>query len=211
MRDLKNIENAISIVSDFLGNERDEATKSHALAFAQAELSKRPSIDENKLKYRLEAKKFGIAKKYSFFEKCLIPDIQNGKYDGIAEIEKTEKKPPLSSINFYKAMDEIGVIDDVDRILIDYYIDAVWEQSDITIEEVRHFTGKAIEWMKSLPEEKRKTSVFLELCKRSSTLSKYLSREKAMEKVQEWIKENENLDDELDAFYDSICGGESDD
>ncbi len=211
MRDLKNIENAISIVSDFLGNERDEATKSHALAFAQAELSKRPSIDENKLKYRLETKKFGIAKKYSFFEKCLIPDIQNGKYDGIAEIEKTEKKPPLSSTNFYKAMDEIGVKDDVDRILIDYYIDAVWEQSDITIEEVRHFTGKAIEWMKSLPEEKRKTSVLLEFCKRSSTLSKYLSREKAMEKVQEWMKENERLDDELDAFYDSICGGESDD
>lgn len=207
MRDLKNIENAISIVSDFLGNERDETMKSHALALAQAELFKRPSIDENKLKYRLETKKFGIAKKYSFFEKCLIPDIQSGKYDGIAETEKTEKKPPLSSTNLFKDMDAIGMIDDVDRILIDYYIYAVWEQSDITIEEVRHFTGKAIEWMKSLPEEKRKTSILLELCKRSSTLSKHLPKEKAMEKVQEWVEENERLDDELDA----ICGGESDD
>ena len=46
-----------------------------------------------------------------------------------------------------------------------------------------------------------------ELCKRSSTLSKHLPKEKAMEKVQEWIEENERLDDELDA----ICGGESDD
>lgn len=208
MRDLKNIENAISIVSDFLGNERDETMKSHAhaLALAQAELSKRPSIDENKLKYRLETKKFGIAKKYSFFEKCLIPDIQNGKYDG--ETFKETEKPPLSSTNLFKAMDEIGVEDDVDRILIDYYIYAVWEQSDITIEEVRHFTGKAIEWMKSLPEEKRKTSVLLELCKRSSTLSKHLPKEKAMEKVQEWVEENERLDDELDAI---LCGGESDD
>lgn len=205
MRDLNNIQTLISIVSDFLGNERDEATRSAALNCAKKEFNQRPSIDEEKLRDRLELGKFGIAKKYSFFERCLIPDIRAGRYDG--ETFKETEKPPLSSTNLFKAMDEIGVIDDVDRILIDYYIYAVWEQSDITIEEVRHFTGKAIEWMKSLPEEKRKTSVFLELCKRSSTLSKYLSREKAMEKVQEWIEENERLDDELDA----ICRGESDD
>lgn len=205
MRDLNNIQTLVSIVSDFLGNERDEATRSAALNCAKKEFNQRPSIDEEKLRDRLELGKFGIAKKYSFFERCLIPDIRAGRYDG--ETFKETKKPPLSSTNLFKDMDEIGVIDDVDRILIDYYIYAVWEQSDITIEEVRHFTGKAIEWMKSLPEEKRKTSVFLELCKRSSTLSKYLSREKAMEKVQEWMKENERLDDELDA----ICGGESDD
>lgn len=205
MRDLNNIQTLISIVSDFLGNERDEATRSAALNCLRNEFNQRPSIDEKKLKDRLEMGRFGIAKKYSFLDRCLIPDIRAGRYDG--ETFKETEKPPLSSTNLFKAMDEIGVKNDVDRILIDYYIYAVWEQSDITIEEVRHFTDKAIEWMKSLPEEKRKTSVLLELCKRSSTLSKYLSREKAMEKVQEWIEENERLDDELDA----ICGGESDD
>lgn len=205
MRDLNNIQTLVSIVSDFLGNERDEATRSAALNCAKKEFNQRPSIDERKLKDRLELGKFGIAKKYSFFERCLIPDIRAGRYDG--ETFKETEKPPLSSTNLFKAMDEIGVIDDVDRILIDYYIYAVWMNSDITIEEVRHFTGKAIEWMKSLPEEKRKTSVLLELCKRSSTLSKHLPKEKAMEKVQEWIEENERLDDELDA----ICRGESDD
>lgn len=206
MRDLNNIQTLVSIVSDFLGNERDEATRSAALNCAKKEFNQRPSIDEEKLRDRLELGKFGIAKKYSFFERCLIPDIRAGRYDG--ETFKETKKPPLSSTNLFKAMDAIGVIDDVDRILIDYYIYAVWEQSDITIEDVRHFTGKAIEWMKSLPEEKRKTSVLLELCKRSSTLSKHLPKEKAMEKVQEWIEENERLDDELDAI---LCGGESDD
>lgn len=205
MRDLKNIQTLISIVSDFLGNERDEATRSAALNCAKKEFNQRPSIDEKKLKDRLEIGRFGIAKKYSFLDRCLIPDIRAGRYDG--ETFKETKKPPLSSTNLFKAMDEIGVIDDVDRILIDYYIYAVWEQSDITIEEVRHFTEKAVEWMEAHPRESRKVSVFLQLCQKSSTLSKHLSKEKAMEKVQEWIEENERLDDELDA----ICGGESDD
>lgn len=209
MRDLKNIETLIRIVGSFLGYERDDRQKTTTLNIVKSEFNKRPSIDERKLKEQLTIGAVKTISRYAYVANLLIPDIRAGRYDG--ETFKETKKPPLSSINFYKAMDEIGVKDDVDRILIDYYIDAVWEQSDITIEEVRHFTGKAIEWMKSLPEEERKTSVFLELCKRSSTLSKYLSREKAMEKVQEWMKENERLDDELDAFYDSICGGESDD
>ena len=206
---VKELDSVIVYISSYLGGERNMAQKRVAVDFIRKELSLRPSIDEKKLKDRLELSQLSIRDRYSFFSMKIIPEIRDGIYDG--ETFKETKKPPLSSINFYKAMDEIGVKDDVDRILIDYYIDAVWEQSDITIEEVRHFTGKAIEWMKSLPEEKRKTSVLLELCKRSSTLSKHLSREKAMEKVQEWMKENENLDDELDAFYDSICGGESDD
>ena len=209
MRDLKNIETPIRIVGSFLGYERDDRQKTTTLNIVKSEFNKRPSIDERKLKEQLTIGAVKTISRYAYVANLLIPDIRAGRYDG--ETFKETKKPPLSSINFYKAMDEIGVKDDVDRILIDYYIDAVWEQSDITIEEVRHFTGKAIEWMKSLPKEERKTSVFLELCKRSSTLSKYLSREKAMEKVQEWIEENERLDDELDAFYDSICGGESDD
>lgn len=207
MRDLNNIQTLISIVSNFLGNERDETAKSQALALAQAEFSQRPSIDEGKLRDRLEARKFGIVKKYSFFEKCLIPDIRKGVYDGTVENIQQRKKECLSSDSLFKALDAIGVKEDVDRILIDYYIDAVWEQSDITIEEVRHFTGKAIEWLKTLPPEKRKTSVLLELCKKSSTLSKYLPKEKAMECVKGQIEENERLDKELE----EICGGESDD
>lgn len=199
------LDSLIGYISNYLGGERNAAQKRVAVDFIGKELSLRPSIDEKKLKDRLELSQLSISNRYSFFSMKIIPEIRDGIYDG--ETFKETEKPPLSSTNLFKAMDEIGVIDDVDRILIDYYIYAVWEQSDITIEEVRHFTGKAIEWMKSLPEEKRETSVFLELCKRSSTLSKYLSREKAMEKVQEWIEENERLDDELDA----ICGGESDD
>ena len=205
MRDLKNIETLIRIVGSFLGYERDDRQKTTTLNIVKSEFNKRPSIDERKLKDQLTIGAVKTISRYAYVANLLIPDIRAGRYDG--ETFKETKKPPLSSTNLFKAMDEIGVIDDVDRILIDYYIYAVWEQSDITIEEVRHFTGKAIEWMKSLPKEERKTSVLLELCKRSSTLSKYLSREKAMEKVQEWIEENERLDDELDA----ICGGESDD
>lgn len=199
------LDSLIGYISNYLGGERNAAQKRVAVDFIRKELSLRPSLDEKKLKDRLELSQLSIRDRYSFFSMKIIPEIRDGIYDG--ETFKETKKPPLSSTNLFKDMDEIGVIDDVDRILIDYYIYAVWEQSDITIEEVRHFTGKAIEWMKSLPEEKRKTSVFLEFCKRSSTLSKYLSREKAMEKVQEWIEENERLDDELDA----ICRGESDD
>ena len=209
MRDLNNIETLIRIVGSFLGYERDDRQKTTTLNIVKSEFNKRPSIDERKLKEQLTIGAVKTISRYAYVANLLIPDIRAGRYDG--EQIKEAKKEMLSSSNLFKAMDEIGVKDDVDRILIDYYIDAVWEQSDITIDEIRHFTDKAIEWMKSLPPEKRKTSVLLELCKRSSTLSKCLSREKAMEKVQEWVKENERLDDELDAFYDSICGGESDD
>lgn len=201
MRDLNNIETLMHIVGNFLGDERDETAKSHALAKARAELSKRPAIDEDKLKYCLEAKKLTIDRKYPFFEKCIIPDIRNGKYDGIAE--QAKQKPPLLSTNLFKAMDEIGVKDDIDRTLIDYYLGVVWEQSDITIDEIRYFTESAIGWMGSLPEEKRKASVLLELCKRSSTLSKHLPRDKAMETVREWVEEGKRMDDEFEA----ICGG----
>ena len=209
MRDLNNIETLIRIVGSFLGYKRDDRQKTTTLNIVKSEFNKRPSIDERKLKEQLTIGAVKTISRYAYVANLLIPDIRAGRYDG--EPIKEVKKEMLSSSNLYKAMDAIGVKDDVDRVLIDYYIDAVWEQSDITIEEVRHFTDKAIEWMKSLPKEKRKTSVFLELCKRSSTLSKHLSKEKAMEKAQEWLKENESLDDELDTFYDSICGGESDD
>lgn len=204
-----NQDSLIGCISRFLGNESNIGTKTLTLDFIKKELSLRPSINEEKMKDRLNIASLSDKSKYGFIQNCLIPDIRAGRYDG--ETFKETKKTLLSSLRLFQEMDEIGVIDDVDRVLIDYYIDAVWEQSDITIEEVRHFTGKAIEWMKSLPEEKRKTSVFLELCKRSSTLSKHLSKEKAMEFVKGQIEENERLDDELDAFYDSICGGESDD
>lgn len=206
MRDLKNIETLIRIVGSFLGYKRDDRQKTTTLNIVKSEFNKRPSIDERKLKEQLTIGAIKTISRYAYVANLLIPDIRAGRYDG--ETFKETEKPPLSSTNLFKAMDEIGVEDDVDRILIDHYIYAVWMNSDITIDEIRHFTDKAIEWMKSLPEEKRKTSVFLELCKRSSTLSKHLPKEKAMEKVQEWIEENERLDDELDAI---LCGGESDD
>lgn len=206
MRDLKNIETLIRIVGSFLGYERDDRQKTTTLNIVKSEFNKRPSIDERKLKEQLTIGAIKTISRYAYVANLLIPDIRAGRYDG--ETFKEVKKEMLSSSNLFKAMDEIGVKDDVDRVLIDYYLNAVWMNSDITIDEIRHFTDKAIEWMKSLPEEKRKTSVFLELCKRSSTLSKCLSREKAMEKVQEWVEENERLDDELDAI---LCGGESDD
>lgn len=205
MRDLKNIETLIRIVGSFLGYERDDRQKTTTLNIVKSEFNKRPSIDERKLKEQLTIGTVKTISRYAYVANLLIPDIRAGRYDG--EQIKEVKKEMLSSSNLFKAMDAIGVKDDVDRVLIDYYLNVVWEQSDITIDEIRHFTDKAIEWMKSLPPEKRKTSVLLELCKRSSTLSKYLSREKAMEKVGEWLKENESLDDELD----EICGGESDD
>ncbi len=203
------LDSLIGYISSYLGGERNAAQKRVAVDFIKKELSLRPSIDEKKLKDRLELSQLSIRDRYSFFSMKIIPEIRNGIYDG--ETLKETKKTLLSSLRLFQEMDEIGVKDDVDRVLIDYYLNAVWMNSGITIEEVRHFTGKAIEWMKSLPEEKRKTSVFLELCKRSSTLSKYLSREKAMEFVKGQIEENERLDDELDAFYDSICGGENSD
>lgn len=205
MRDLNNIETLIRIVGSFLGYERDDRQKTTTLNIVKSEFNKRPSIDERKLKKQLTIGAVKTISRYAYVANLLIPDIKAGRYDG--EPIKEVKKEMLSSSNLFKAMDEIGVKDDVDRVLIDYYLNAVWMNSDITIDEIRHFTDKAIEWMKSLPPEKRKTSVLLELCKRSSTLSKHLSREKAMEKVGEWLKENESLDDELD----EICGGESDD
>ena len=195
----------IPYVTAYLGSERDAATKKVTSDLIMKELSLRPSIDNAKFIDRLQLSRIGTVNRYLFVERFLIPDIRAGKYDGIAE--QAKQKPPLLSTNLFKAMDEIGVKDDIDRTIIDYYLGVVWEQSDITIEEIRYFTENAIKRMKSLPEEERKTSALLDICKHSRTLHKHLSTEKTMEKVQEWIEEDKSMDDEFKA----ICGGNSDD
>ena len=201
MRDLNNIETLIRIVGNFLGNERDDGQKTTTLNIVKSEFDKRPSIDERKLKEQLAIGAIKTRSRYAYVANLLIPDIRAGKYDGIAK-----QKPPLLSTNLFKAMDEMGVKDDIDRTIIDYYLNAVWEQSGITIEEIRYFTENAVKRMKSLPEEERKASALLDICKHSRTLHKHLSTEKTMEKVREWIDEDKSMDDEFKA----ICGGKND-
>lgn len=181
----------------FLGGA-DSAGNRMTIESVREELEARPSIDQALFSDMLRRRNEEVRYKNSFTTKVIIPEIRAGRYDGHGESVHLSVKMPLSSWELFKKLREIGMMEDVEMVRIDWYLNAVWMGTDITIDEIRHFTEKAVEWMEAHPRESRKVSVFLELCKRSSTLSKYLSREKAMEAVEETERQLRELDEELD-------------
>ena len=181
----------------FLGGA-DSAGNRMTIESVREELEARPSIDQALFSDMLRRRNEEVRYKNSFTTKVIIPEIRAGRYDGHRESVHLSVKMPLSSWELFKKLREIGVMEDVDMVRIDWYLNAVWMGTDITIDEIRNFTEKAVEWMEAHPRESRKVSVFLQLCQKSSTLSKHLSKEKAMEAVEETERQLRELDEELD-------------
>ncbi len=181
----------------FLGGA-DSAGNKMTIGSVREELEARPSIDQALFSDMLRRRNEEVRYKNSFTTKVIIPEIRAGRYDGHGESVHLSVKMPLSSWELFKKLREIGVMEDVEMVRIDWYLNAVWMGTDITIDEIRHFTEKAVEWMEAHPRESRKVSVFLQLCQKSSTLSKHLSKEKAMEAVEETERQLRELDEELD-------------
>ena len=168
------------------------------------ELEARPTIDQALFSDMLRRRNEEVRYKSSFTMKVIIPEIRAGRYDGHGESVHLSVKTPLSSWKLFKKLREIGVREDVEMARIDWYLDAVWMGTDITIDEMRHFTEKAVEWMEAHPEENRKVSVFLQLCRKSSTLSKHMEPDKAMEAMEKTEREFRKLDEEYDEFLEKL-------
>lgn len=181
----------------FLGGA-DSAGNRMTIGSVREELEARPSIDQALFSDMLRRRNEEVRYKNSFTTKVIIPEIRAGRYDGHGESVHLSVKMPLSSRELFKKLRKIGVREDVEMARIDWYLNAVWMGTDITIDEIRHFTEKAVEWMEAHPRESCKVSVFLQLCQKSSTLSKHLSKEKAMEAVEETERQLRELDEELD-------------
>ena len=179
-------------------NGADSAENRMTIESVREELEARPSIDQALFSDMLRRRNEEVRYKSSFTMKVIIPEIRAGRYDGHGESVHLNVKMPLSSWKLFKKLREIGVMEDVEMARIDWYLNAVWMGTDITIDEIRHFTEKAVEWMEVHPRQSRKVSVFLQLCQKSSTLSKHLSKEKAMEAVEETERQLRELDEELD-------------
>lgn len=183
----------------FLGGA-DSAGNRMTIESVREELEARPTIDQALFSDMLRRRNEEVRYKNSFTTKVIIPEIRAGRYDGHGESVHISVKTPLSSWKLFKKLREIGVREDVEMARIDWYLDAVWMGTDITIDEMRHFTEKAVEWMEAHPEESRKVSVFLQLCRKSSTLSKHMEPDKAMEAM----KKTERLDEEYDEFLEKL-------
>lgn len=212
MRDISNVDiplvmedanllSSLNSIADFLGDERNPKAKGDALAYAKGELLKRPSIDGERLQSDLRLKAISVVYRFSYFAKCLIPDIQAGKYDSESKPEGTKK--PLSSSRLFKKMRALGVEDDsgdgygYERI--DYYLNAVWMNSGIAIDEIHQFTAAMVVWIEAR-HEWRKASKIMELCRRSKILGNWLSPEDAMAKAEADVKEDRELNKEIDGL-----------
>lgn len=185
-------------------NGADSAENRMTIGSVREELEARPSIDQALFSDMLRRRNGEVRYKNSFTTKVIIPEIRAGRYDGHGESVHLSVKTPLSSWGLFKKLREIGVREDVEMARIDWYLDAVWMGTDITIDEIRHFTEKAVEWMEAHPRESRKVSVFLQLCQKSSTLSKHMEPGKAMEAMEKTEREFRKLDEEYNEFLENL-------
>lgn len=185
-------------------NGADSAENRMTIGSVREELEARPSIDQALFSDMLRRRNGEVRYKNSFTTKVIIPEIRAGRYDGHGESVHLSVKTPLSSWGLFKKLREIGVREDVEMARIDWYLNAVWMGTDITIDEIRHFTEKAVEWMEAHPRESRKVSVFLQLCRKSSTLSKHMEPGKAMEAVEKTEREFRKLDEEYNEFLENL-------
>ena len=187
----------------FLGGA-DSAGNRMTIESVREELEARPTIDQALFSDMLRRRNEEVRYKSSFTMKVIIPEIRAGRYDGHGESVHISVKTPLSSRELFKKLRKIGVREDVEMARIDWYLDAVWMGTDITIDEMRHFTKKAVEWMEAHPKESRKVSIFLQLCRKSSTLSKHMEPDKAMEAMEKTEREFRKLDEEYDEFLEKL-------
>lgn len=185
-------------------NGADSAENRMTIGSVREELAARPSIDQALFSDMLRRRNGEVRYKNSFTTKVIIPEIRAGRYDGHGESVHLSVKTPLSSWGLFKKLREIGVREDVEMARIDWYLDAVWMGTDITIDEIRHFTEKAVEWMEAHPRESRKVSVFLQLCQKSSTLSKHMEPGKAVEAMEKTEREFRKLDEEYNEFLENL-------
>ena len=180
------------LLSTTEGNDKARARAVQSVAEA---LRKRQSIDCEALRTRLASASMTVRNGYYFVTNLLIPDIMAGRYDG-----KPETKSLLSSKVLFEKLKKMNVEDDSDDGYgyerIDYYLNAVWMNSGITIEEIHQFTAAMVTWVEARAEW-RKTSKIMELCRRSKILGKHMGSAKADEMAEASVRDCEALEEDL--------------
>lgn len=201
----REIDESIRAIEDFLGDERDGQSKATTSSIIRRELMKRPSVDSDKIRQRLESAVITTRSRYAFVGNLLMKDIRSGRYDGDEPKKEKAKgaKEPLSSRNLFRAFERLGVPKgDYAYERVDYYLNAVWMNSDITLEEIRSFTEGMLCWMEARHEWRTPENA-LRLCMMSKILGKHMGRDEAMRKVNEETAESKALDSE----YEALLGG----
>lgn len=198
--DNKNVDVAAlqGLLADFIGYDRDRRTREAAIGLVVAEAGKRPSFDISLLKERLDGSRISVIYKCAFIERRVVPEIKEGRFDG-----RPEERGFLSSRNLFRCLDRLGVEDDspdgygLERV--DYYLNAVWRGSDITIQEIHDFTERMVVWIEAR-HEWRKASKVLELCRRSKILGAHMEPDKALDEVEKDVMEDKEINKELDSL-----------
>lgn len=187
------------LLAGFIGYDRDRRTREAAIGLVVEEAGRRPSFDISLLKERLDGVRISVIHKCAFIEKRVAPEIREGRFDR----RPIEDKGYLSSRNLFRCLDRLGVEDDspdgygLERV--DYYLNAVWRGSAITIEEIHGFTERMVVWLEAR-QEWRKASKVLELCRRSKILGARMDPAKALEEVERDVGEDKRLDKEIDSL-----------
>lgn len=186
-----------SMVECFLlsTTEGNSKAREKAIQSVAEALRKRKSIDCEALRTRLASASMTVRNGYYFVTNLLMPDIIAGRYDG-----KPETKSLLSSKILFEKLKKMNVEDDSEDGYgyerIDYYLNAVWMNSEITIDEIHQFTASMVVWVEARAEW-RKASKIMELCRRSKILGKRMDSAKASEMVEASVRDCETLNDDL--------------
>lgn len=192
----------LGAMSGFLGGQRDAGSKRIATDFIMKELSMRSSVDAAAFGDRLELATIGAKDRYLFAERVLVPEIRAGKFDG-KEKASGGRRAHLSSRNLFEALRTLKVKDDSEDGYgyerVDYYLNAVWANTGITLEEIHKFTAGMIVWIEAKPEW-RAASKVLRLCQMSKTLGAHMGPEEAMGQVERDVAESKELDKEIDGI-----------
>lgn len=191
------------MIDDFLDGDRNYRTREATIGLVVEEANKRPSFDLIALKKRLDGSRISIINKCAFVERKIVPEIRKGGYD----IKPKERRLPLSSQNMFKKLKDLGVEDDSEDGFgyerVDYYLNAVWVNTEITIEEIHKFSEGMIVWIEAKREWRTATKV-LKLCRMSKTLGAHMAPDEAMERVEREVAECKRLDEDLDWIMEGI-------
>lgn len=191
------------MIDDFLDGDRNYRTREATIGLVVEEAKKRPSFDLSALKKRLDGSRISIISKCAFVERKIVPEIRKGDYD----IKPKERRLPLSSQNMFKKLKDLGVEDDSEDGFgyerVDYYLNAVWADTEITIEEIHKFSEGMIVWIEAKKEWRTATKV-LKLCGMSKTLGAHMAPDEAMERVEREVAECKQLDEDLDGIMEGI-------
>ena len=161
-------------------------------------------FDENRFGFWLEDKKISSKNNpSSYVLACFKKELDNGKFTK-PEAPEIEYVPPM--VPFYNHLREVGIkVRGEDQFLLEESFTYLVGNNIITHEELATLNSQIIEYLLTLPKEKRNTDEFIKLLMKSKTLSgrfidwneignRAKKDEEEWEKLMKFFREYENND-----------------